>query len=250
MTFVLGMLLVVLIGGCGGDDNKAADQPQLTVSAAASLSDAFTQIGQDFDAADARFQFAGSDALAAQIRQGARPDVFAAANTKLPDELFAEGLVERPVKFTTNRLVVIVPKDSEINSLDDLGEDGVTIAAGAKSVPVGSYTRKVLDKLPATEGRAIIANIRSAEPDVKGVVGKVANGAVDAGFVYVTDATAAGDDVRAIELPAELQPEVVYGVAVVKGGKQPAAAREFVKALTGTQAQDVLKSEGFGSPPS
>ena len=124
-------------------------KPQLTVSAAASLKTAITDYGTRFDAATVRASFAGSDELAAQIRQGVKPDVFASANTKLPDQLYEEGLVEKPVVFAANELVLAVPADGTVTSLDDLAKPGTTIAMGSESVPVGSYTRKVLDGLPA-----------------------------------------------------------------------------------------------------
>ena len=150
------------------------------------------RLRQGFDAATVRASFAGSDELAAQIRQGVKPDVFASANTKLPDELYKEGLVEKPVVFAANELVLAVPADGTVTGLDDLAKPGTTIAMGSESVPVGAYTRKVLDGLPAGQREAILANVRSNEPDVAGVVGKVAQGAVDAGFVYVTDVEATG----------------------------------------------------------
>src|SRR3712207_2596263 len=126
------------VAGCGGEDD-------LRVSAASSLKKALTDYGGSFDDARARFSFAGSDELAAQIRRGARPDVFAAANTKLPQELHEEGLVERPVTFAGNRLVLAVPaRESAVDSLDDLRAPGTAIAIGSESVPIGSYTREVL----------------------------------------------------------------------------------------------------------
>src|SRR6185295_18570685 len=105
---------------------------------------------------------------------------------------------------------------AKVSGLQDIEKPGVTIAMGSKTVPVGSYARKVLDKLPPSESKAILANVRSNEPDVGGVVGKVAQGAVDAGFVYITDVKAASGKLKAIDLPEELQPQVAYGVAVVK----------------------------------
>ena len=231
------LTLAAGLAACGGDD----EQPTLRVSAAASLKNAFEDYGSSFDAARASFSFAGSDELAAQIRKGARPDVFAAANTKLPDELYDEGRVERPVEFAANRLVVAVPADGDrVRSLADLEDEGVRIAAGSASVPVGSYTREVLARLGPARARAIEQNIRSNEPDVSGVVGKVAQGAVDAGFVYVTDVDAAGGRLRAIELPTRLQPRVVYGVAVVKGSDYPDEAREFVDGLLSGEGRRAL----------
>ncbi len=137
-----------------------------------------------------------------------KPDVYAAANTQLPDALYGEKLVERPVVFAGNRLVIAVPAGSDrVGSVEDLSGPEVSVAAGAASVPVGSYTRQVLSRLrPATE-RAILANVRSNEPDVKGVVAKLIQGAADAGFVYVTDVGAAKGKLKAIELPESLRPE-------------------------------------------
>src|SRR5437764_686034 len=133
--------------------------------------------GESFRPARASFSFAGSDELAAQIRQGARPDVFASANTALPGALYREGWVERPVPFAANRLVLAVPAAGHVRSLADAERPGRAIAVGAPSVPIGAYTRTVLARLGA---RAILANVRSQEPDVAGIVAKLSQGAVDA----------------------------------------------------------------------
>src|SRR3954470_21868429 len=161
---LLAVLLV--LAGCG---DSGSDE-QLTVSAATSLKTAITNYR--FKDAKVRASFAGSDELAAQIRQGVKPDVFASANTKLPDALYKEGLVEKPAVFAANQLVLAVPADGTVTSLEDLTKPGTTIAMGSESVPVGSYTRKVLDELPTQEKTAILGNVRSNEPDVAGVVGK------------------------------------------------------------------------------
>ncbi len=234
------LVILVLLVGCGNDDD-----PRLVVSAASSMTEALTTCGQDFSGADVRLSFAGSDELAAQIRQGVKPDVYAAANTKLPDELNKEGLLSKPVEFATNELVIAVPKDSEIRSVDDLAADGVKLAIGSETVPIGSYTREVLARLPKAEGDAILANVRSNEPDVNGIVGKLTQGAVDSGVVYVTDVNAAGDELRAVKLPADLEPDVTYAAGVVKGAKQPDQAREFVNGLTDGACADALKNAGF-----
>jgi molybdate transport system substrate-binding protein len=212
------------------------------------MTEALTTCSQDFSGADVRLSFAGSDELAAQIRQGVKPDVYAAANTKLPEELNKEGLLSKPVEFATNELVIAVPKDSDIKSVDDLARDGVKLAIGSESVPIGSYTREVLERLPKAEADAILANVRSNEPDVKGIVGKLTQGAVDAGFVYVTDVNAAGDELKAVKLPADLEPDVTYAAGVVKGAKQPDQAREFVNGLTDGGCADALEQAGFGAP--
>jgi molybdate transport system substrate-binding protein len=240
---VLAALLVV---GCGDDDAK----PSLTVSAAASLKTAFTSYGERFQDATARFSFAGSDELAAQIEQGVRPDVYAAANTKLPEELFARGLVERPTVFAGNRLVLAVPASgASVASLEDLMRDGVKLAIGSSEVPVGAYTRTVLEKLPAARRDAILANVRSEEPDVAGITGKLTQGAVDAGFLYVSDVRATDGELEAIDLPEQLHPDVAYGVAVVKGAKHPREARAFVAGLLDGAGAEALADAGFEPRP-
>jgi molybdate transport system substrate-binding protein len=119
-----------------------------------------------------------------------------------------------------------------------------------RGVPIGSYTRDVLSRLGAKRSAAVLANVRSEEPDVKGIVGKLTQGAVEAGFVYVTDVTAASGRLRAIELPASLQPSVAYEVAVVTGAKHAAAARRFIAGLVRGKGADELRAAGFEPPPS
>ena len=245
---VIALVSLALLAGCGSDDSSSS-KPPLTVSAAASLKNAVTDYGREFSPATVRPSFAGSDELAAQIRQGVKPDVFASANTKLPDQLYAEGLVEKPVVFASNQLVLAVPPDSSVKGLADLAKPGTTIAMGSPSVPVGSYTRKVLDGLPAEQKKAILANVRSNEPDVGGVVGKITQGAVDAGFVYVTDVEATEGKLKAIDLPENLKPQVAYGVAVVKGAKHPKQAQQFIDGLLDGAGKQALARAGFLPPP-
>jgi molybdate transport system substrate-binding protein len=202
----------------------------------------------DAENADVRLSFAGSDELAAQIRQGARVDVYAAANTRLPDELHSDDLLEQPVEFATNEFVLAVPKDSDIDAIDDLTKEGTTVVVGSESVPIGAYTRETLAKLPPAQEKAILGNVRSNEPDVKGIVGKLTQGAADAGFVYVTDVNAGGE-LKAIELPAELEPQVSYGAGVVSKAEQPELAQTFVDGLTDGDCADALKDAGFGPAP-
>lgn len=241
----LAAAAVLAVSGCGDDE---PDRPRLTVVAASSLKEPFEDYGEGFDRATARFSFAGSDELAAQIRQGVKPDVYAAANTELPHRLFEEGLVERPVAFARNRLVLAIPRGGDVDSLADLAAGGVDLAIGAASVPVGSYTREVLDRLPAPRRRAILANVRSEEPEVSGIVAKLAQGAADAGFVYATDVVAAGPGLEQVELPARLPPEVEYGIAVVAGAKRP-EARAFIEGLLRGAGRRAMKRAGFSPPP-
>ena len=244
--------LALLVSGCGEKSEPAssAGTPDLTVSAAASLKSGFDAYAKQFTSADVRAQFAGSDELAAQIEQGVKPDVFAAANTKLPEQLYGKGLVEKPRVFAGNELVLAVPaRGAKVAGLADLGRKGVTIAIGSKAVPVGAYTHEVLARLGGAQQHAVLANVRSEEPDVKGVVGKISQGAVDAGFVYRSDVKAASGALKAIAIPAKLQPAVAYGAAVVKGAKQPVLARQYIEGLVSGKGADALRAAGFLPPP-
>jgi molybdate transport system substrate-binding protein len=150
---VVAVAAALLVAGCG----SGGDSPHLTVFAATSLKSAFEgyQPGT-------RYSFAGSDELAAQIRQGSAPDVYAAANTKLPAQLYAAKLVGRPVVFASNRLVLAVPAgSSKVRSVSDLTKPGVTVAIGSASVPIGAYTRQVLARLGPAESEAVLKNVKS-----------------------------------------------------------------------------------------
>jgi molybdate transport system substrate-binding protein len=195
-----------------------------------------------------RSSFAGSDQLAAQIKQGAKADVFASADTGYPAELHREGLVGKPVVFARNRLVVVVPKGSGVNSLDELARPGTKIVIGDPSVPVGAYTREVLGRLPAGEREAILANVRSEEPEVTAVLAKVADGAADAGFVYVTDAESIAGEVKTVAVPPQLQPDVAYAAAVLSDSDDPQQASRYLQGLLhGAGARD-LREAGFLPP--
>jgi molybdate transport system substrate-binding protein len=231
-------------GGCGDDGDR-----RLVVSAAASLTEPLRACAADVEDATVRLSFAGSDELAGQIRRGLRPDVYAAANVELPDRLAAEGLLEDPVAFATNRLAVAVPAGSEIDAVEDLAGDGLRVALGAEDVPVGRYARDALSRLGGATERAILGNVRTEEPDVKGVVGKVAQGAVDAGFVYASDVAAAGGRLRAVAVPPEIAPEAAYGAGVVREAPNRDAARAFVEGLVEGRCADALREAGFGPPP-
>ncbi|MHB8531937.1 MAG: molybdate ABC transporter substrate-binding protein [Solirubrobacteraceae bacterium] len=238
-----GVLAALLLGACG-----SSARPLLRISAAASLRRAFGEYGSTFEAARTSFSFAGSDSLAAQIEAGARPDVFASANTTLPAQLYRAGLAERPVEFAGNRLVLAVPAGSRIAGLEDAERRGVKLAAGSATVPIGAYTLKVLERLPAAQRFALLANIDDNEPDVTGIVGKLTQGALDGGFVYATDVKASGGALRAVQLPATAQPRVGYAAAVLRGSAHRALARAFLAGLRGGQGQADLLRDGFLPP--
>jgi molybdate transport system substrate-binding protein len=240
-------LAAFALAGCGGDDDSDADSTELTVSAASSLTEAFEAYDGDFEG-DARYSFAGSDELAAQIRAGAPVDVFGSANTGLPDELHADGLVEEPMEFARNELVLAVPVDTDIDSIEELARGDYDVVIGAEGVPIGDYTREVLDRLPAAQRDAILASVRSEEPEVKGIVGKLVAGAADAGFVYATDVVAVGGELGALKLPAALQPEVAYGIAVVSDSDDFELADEFIAGLLDRPGAQDLRNAGFLPP--
>jgi molybdate transport system substrate-binding protein len=214
-----------------------------TVYAAASLTDAFPKIGPS-----AKYSFAGSNTLAAQIRLGAPADVFAAASPDAPQQLYKAGLVSKPVTFATNKLVIIVPKGNPagIRSVFDLRKPGLKLVVGTPTVPIGAYTRQVLSNIGI--GKAVLANVVSQERDVKSIVAKLALGVGDAGFAYVTDQRAASGQVTAIPLPAWSQPPVRYQIAVVDKSGNKTAGQAFIKKLLSTAGRKALLKYGFGVP--
>ena len=217
----------------------AAGHVALNVYAAASLTDVFPKI----DPAE-HYSFAGSNALAAQITQGAPADVFASANTSLPEQLFAKGVVLKPVVFTRNTLVLIVPTSNpaNIHSPFDLRRDGIKLVIAQQAVPVGGYTLQILKNMALSD---VLKNVVSRESDVREVLAKVALGEADAGFVYSTDARTVKGKVTVIRLPAWAQPKVQYGVAVVAASPNRAAAQAFVAKLLAKPAQAKLIAAGF-----
>jgi molybdate transport system substrate-binding protein len=226
-------LVVVATAGARTD----ATRP--TVFAAASLTDAFPKL-----APHARYSFAGSNTLAAQIRQGAPADVFASANTALPLALHADGFCSKPVVFTRNALVLIVPRSNPagIRSVYDLRRNGIKLVIADKGVPVGSYTLQVLRNMNLT---GVLRNVVSRETDVREVLAKVALGEADAGFVYSTDARTVPRKVLVRKLPAWAQPKVQYGMCVVSRSSNKPAARAFVERVLGPAGQKILLGYGF-----
>jgi molybdate transport system substrate-binding protein len=220
----------------------AAARPdaQLTVYAAASLTDVLPAI----DSAE-RYSFGGSNALATQIQNGAPADVFASANTSLPAQLYAKGLVEKPVSFTRNALVIVVPRSNPaaIHSVYDLTRSGVKIDVANSAVPVGGYTLQILRNMNLTQ--KVLPQVVSQETDVREVLAKVALGQADAGFVYSTDAQTVRGKVSVIKLPAWAQPKVTYAMAVVAESPNQAAAKAYVRRVLSKAGQAQLLRYGF-----
>jgi molybdate transport system substrate-binding protein len=212
----------------------------VTVYAAASLTDVFPAIDKN-----QTYSVAGSNTLATQIMNGAPADVFASANTSIPAMLYAQGLVEKPVNFTRNTLVIVVPKSDPagIANIYDLTKPGVSIDVANSAVPVGSYTLQVLKQMNLTT--RILPNVVSQETDVRSVLTKVALGQADAGFVYATDAKTVPGQVKVIKVPAWAQPKVTYAMAVVTKSPNQAAAQAFVKEILSKAGQAKLAAYGF-----
>jgi molybdate transport system substrate-binding protein len=211
----------------------------LTIYAAASLTDVF----RAFDPAP-RYSFAGSNTLETQIRNGAPADLFASAAPLNTQRLYRQGLVQKPVTFTSNRLVLIVPKSNPagITSIYDLRRKPVKLVVAGAAVPVGAYTRTVLRKMGLS---SVLSKVVSQETDVRAVTSKVALGQADAGFVYATDARAVADRVKVVRIPAWAQPRVRYEIAIVVGSSRKAAAQAWIKALLSARGQAALKEYGF-----
>ncbi len=232
------------------------DLQPLTVFAAASLTDAFTEIGKNFEAANpgaiVNFSFGGSQALRTQIEQGAQADVFASANTKEMDTLVSGGLVGvgTATIFLTNQLVVILPAENPANvtGLQDLSKPGLKLVLAAEEVPVGKYTRQALENMdisiePGFKDK-VLANVVSNEDNVKQVVAKVQLGEADAGIVYVSDAVAAAE-LKRIEIPAADNVIAEYPIAVLIQSANTDVARAFAAYVLSPEAQAVLQKWGF-----
>jgi molybdate transport system substrate-binding protein len=219
---------------------SAAPTARITVYAAASLTDVFPRID-----ASPRYSFGGSNTLAAQIQHGAPADVFASANMTLPNTLFAKSLCSKPVVFTRNALVIVVPKSNpaKLRSVYDLTRKGIKLVIAGPGVPVGSYTLQVLRNMNLSS--AVLAHVVSRETDVREVLAKVALGEADAGFVYATDAKVDAGKVKVIKLPAWAQPKVQYGICIVSGSSNRADAQAFVKKVLSKAGQTKLRRAGF-----
>ena len=231
---------------------------ELTVFAAASLTDAFTAIATDLEAEAPRveitFNFAGSQALATQLAEGARADVFAPANESQLQAAIEAGLIAAaPVPFVLNRLAVVVPSDNPagIETPADLAQQGAKLVLAQPEVPAGRYAREAICAMAADAvtygddfaGR-IGANVVSEEEDVRGVLTRIELGEADAGIVYVSDAIAADDAVTTIEIPDEVNVLATYPVAPVEGGDET-LANAFVSYLLSPEGQMTLRESGF-----
>ena len=246
---IIAVAVGVLLAGCGGAQTAApsAQRVPVTVLAAASLQDVFTQLKPRFEAAnpgaDLRFSFGGSSDLAQQIVNGAPADVFASANTAQMNVVAAAGKVAgEPKPFATNVLTIVVPPGNpkNIHSFADLAKPGVTEVVCARQVPCGAATTKIEQSTHITLSPA------SEEPDVRSVLTKVEANEADAGLVYVTDARSAGGKVQEIDFPEAKTAVNTYLIAVINGAPHPQLAQAFMNFVLGPQGQQQLAAAGFG----
>lgn len=237
-----------------GDSASAREGTDLVVSAASSLTEAFTAIGHAFDRANpgvtVTFNFGPSDGLAAQIDEGAPVDVFASASPTWMDAVEDDGPgVTGRADFARNRLAILVPADNpaRIEDLHDLTEDRVQVVLAAEGVPAGDYARQVLENAGISD--AALANVVSNEENVRGVIGKVAAGEADAGVVYATDVTdAVAGKLRVVAFAGAEDIVPTYELAALKDSKQPAHAAAFVDAVAGPPGAAALQRRGFLPP--
>jgi molybdate transport system substrate-binding protein len=252
LTAALAVAALVL-AACGGGDERsggssgAASPGEIKVFAAASLTAAFTKLGEDFTAANGgtkvTFNLAGSQALATQIQQAAPADVFASADIPNMDKV--KDLVGTPQNFASNLLAIVVEKGNprDVKGLEDLASSDLKVVLAAEEVPAGKYAKQVLDQA------GVSVTPVSQEDNVKAVVTKVSLGEADAGIVYVTDVTAGGNKVEGVDIPKDQNVTATYPIATVKASKAQDKAQAFMDLVLSAEGQQVLKQYGFLPPP-
>lgn len=261
---VLGLLLVCFavgdLVGCGGGSEGGGEQEEgdtlIVVLAASSLTDAFKELESIFEeqneSVDVQTSFAGSSELLAQIQQGAPADVFASADEAKIDTALEEGLVTEPEIFVKNRPVVVVPADNPagIEEFRDLAVADAQIVLAEEVVPIARYAEEVLEKADAEYGGSFAQRVRnkivSREANVRASANRVALGEADATFVYVSDVTEdIREDVRVIEIPAELNVVAIYLIATIQGSRNPELAQAWLDLVLSDRGQDVLEKYNF-----
>ena len=250
----------LLLAGCGSSSTPAASTPSTTTSskpalsgtvnvfAAASLKEAFTKLGRQFEAAHPGikvvFNFGPSSGLATQINAGAPADVFASASSKNMDQVVTTGSAASPTNFASNVMEIAVPpkNPADVTLLSDLAKAAVKVALCQKAVPCGATAEKVF-----TNAKLTVTPI-TEEVDVKSVLAKVTLGEVDAGLVYVTDVLAAGDKVKGIQIPTDVNASTKYPIATLTKAPNKATARAFTNYVLSPDGASVLTAAGFAKP--
>ena len=253
--FYLTLSLILIATGCSAAAS-GSETRTLNVFAASSLTEAFTEIGKNFEAANPNvtvtFNFAGSQTLKTQIEEGAPADVFASANKPELESLISSGFVAMDAAkiFLQNGLVVILPSESHIGlgKLQDLARPGIKLVLAAEEVPVGRYTRQSLELMNGQFGMdfkdRVLANVVSNEDNVRQVVAKVQLGEADAGIVYSSDAVAV-PDLKRIDIPAGLNVSAEYPIALLSLSAHKELGTAFIDYVLSAEAQAVLQKWGF-----
>lgn len=264
ICFISSLLIIVFFtSACSSvsskelNKTKKSSKEKITVLAAASLTEAFTELGNDLEKEKnikSSFNFAGSQQLVTLIEQGAPADVFASADTKNMDKVVSDNKVEDSTIFTKNQLVIGKYKNSKIqvSSLKDLAKDGVKIVVGDKSVPCGAYFYKAISKavsdkvIDENTYNKILKNIKSSELNVKDIVSKVSMGEADVGIVYKTDINTKNQDKIQVIADDEFSKlKVEYPIAVISSSKHKKAAKSFINYLTSSKGKKLLEKYGF-----
>jgi molybdate transport system substrate-binding protein len=257
----LALVALLALAACGTTTtgSQSAAPVTLNVFAASSLKAAFTTIGDQFHTAHSnvtvKYNFAGSDALATQINQGAPADVFASANATQMNNVVTPGAVDgAAVKtFAHNKLVVVLPKNNPagIATLQDLAKPGVKVVLAAATVPAGQYALVFLANASADPSFTpsykadVLKNVVSYEADVASVLSKVSLGEADAGIVYTTDAKTAASTTTTLDIPDSLNVIALYPIGVVKASANATVAQQFVDYVTSSDGQAVMAQYGF-----
>jgi molybdate transport system substrate-binding protein len=272
---LLAALAVPCALACGGDDDSTATRTasgsgsaltrpplegDITVFAAASLTEAFTRAGEVFGTANPQtkvtFNFGASSALATQINEGAPADVFASADNNQMKVVTDKGNASEPQRFVKNLPVVVVPKgSSDVGTFSDLAKPGLKLVLAAPDTPIGRYSREILERASvATDGVSadfsdkVLANLKSNEANVRAVLAKVQLGEADAGIVYTTDVRSAAGQVTSVDIPAKYNVIAEYPIAVLADSGEKGVAEAFVAFILSSEGQAVMQKFGFSAP--
>jgi molybdate transport system substrate-binding protein len=241
--------VTLLAAACGGDDEATAPSEPILVLGAASLTDAFTEIAAGFEAANegvsVELSFGASSALATQIIEGAPASVFASASGSQMTAVVEEGLNDsEPAIFASNVLEIAVSPDSEgeVTALDDFADEDLLLGLCAEDVPCGTFAVEAFDNA------GITPSIDTFEPDVRALLGKVANGELDAGIVYHSDVIASGGSVVGVEIPEDQNVIAAYPIATLSEATDAEWAQAFVDFVLSDSGQEILQTYGFAAP--
>lgn len=245
---MVGVVLALALGACG-NETQAEARGEIVVSAAASLTDAFTEIEVSFEEAhpeaDVVLNFAGSPTLREQILEGAPVDVFASADTRNMDEVVAANVIyAEPSIFAINRMQIAVPSGNPggVTGLQDFAEDSLIIGLCSAEVPCGAFARQVFD------AAGVDVELDTNESDVRALITKIEAGEIDAGITYVTDVIAAGAAVDGIDIPEAENITAEFPIVILAEAPNLEGATRFTQFILSLEGQEILGQHGFGLP--